>query len=295
MSDLNVTMVAFHGKEKPDDLQQLLGDIIGLLAANLPPSFAWAFKNYEFAQIHATVIGMEADVVNGRLFSRWFRRNKAQECAIEVDKLRQVLKNFIEGRRRLFSIRFGGFPEGYCTCKADQQPLDGWNCPSNPLTFHSCDRSAYEGSFYAFSPGPALITGWPVQGPADIETYPHCLYEFRRALEEAGLSDKFHSNKNPHWRDDDFYIRVGTFTWPLRAGQLGAIQKIIRDYLSKRKPATIDVMVDDVSIILYDDPSLEEKHIRQQVPLADFLKDPSTVKRLYDVILAAKTPPHVTA
>ena len=284
MPDLNVTMVAFHGNAKPKPLEKLLQDVLGAITANLPPSLTWAFKSYSFAQIHATIIGMEVDVVDGRFYSRWFRKNRGQEQLIDIDRLREKVKQDIRDNR-LFTIRFGGFPEAYCKCKDDPQARETWSCASSPSGFHSCDRSTYEGSFYAFSPGPLVITGWPVCGPRELETFPHRLYEFRQSVEEAGFLDKYHSDEKPHWKDDDCFMRVGTFSGVLPYEQLRATEKAVRDYLSNRKPVAVDVTVDDVSILLYDDPSLEEGHVKQCVPLANFLEDPSAVKRLYGTLL----------
>lgn len=37
-----------------------------------------------------------------------------------------------------------------------------------------------------------MITGWPISSPDELENFPHNLYTFRKSLEDAGLSDKYH-------------------------------------------------------------------------------------------------------
>jgi hypothetical protein len=182
---------------------------------------------------------------------------------------------------RLFTIRFGGFQEAYCDCRPLPQAQDKWVCASSPAEFHSCDRTAYEGSFYAFSPGPAVLTGWPVGGSQQTRVFPHSLYGFRRATEEAGFLDKYHSDGKPHWQDDDFFLRLGTFAGGLSKNYLGSIEDSVRRCLARRRPITIEVRVQDVSILLYESPSLDEEHVRARVPLAVFLKDHTSVDELY--------------
>ncbi len=107
------------------------------------------------------------------------------------------------------------------------------------------------------------------------------LYELRRCAEDAGFLDKYHGDDKPHWKDDDFFLRLGTFADNLSNNQLHSIESSIRDYLAGRQPVAVEVGVRDISILLYDSPSLEEEHVRGRVPLAAFLRDHSSVSRLY--------------
>jgi hypothetical protein len=292
MPELNVTMVAFHGTKKPEPLNKLLCDVLGALSSNLPSNLSWSFGTYSVNQMHATIIGMEADVVDRRLYSRWFQKNKRESREIDIDRLHEVLKGLVHSGEQLFTIRFGGFPESYCKCKDEHRSAcHDWPCASAPAelgVFHSCDRSPYQGSFYAFAPGPIMITGWPIAGPGKLECFPHSLYKFRQSLEQAGLVDKYHYHQkhdNAHWKDDDCFIRVGTFRGPIPIEQLRATQQAMRTFLSSMKPVAVDVTVADVSIVLYADPSLEEQYVRKRVPLSEFLENPSCLKRLYDALL----------
>jgi hypothetical protein len=294
VNEFNITMVAFYGKNKPKELEELLFDIGGIVAANLPSSISQAFKSYSFPQIHATIIGMEVDVIHNQCYGHWFKENFKEDRIINIDRLQNILQEFVQRRGdNLFTIRFGGFPESHCQCKKKHPDvLHDWLCKSSQSEsgisiFHSCDRAPYEGSFYMYPPGPLIITGWPISSPDELENFPHNLYDLRKSLEEAGLSDKYHYPENHefgHWKDDDCFIRIGTFSHPLRAEQRKAIEAAVRNYLSERKPITVDITVNDISIILYDDPSLDEKSIRGRVSLKKFLDRPEKVKQLYDKV-----------
>ncbi len=295
MNELNVTMAAFYGKDKPKELQELIFDVSGIVAGNLPSSISWAFKSYSFSQIHATIIGMEVDVIQNQCYGNWFQENFQKYNKIKIKKLQKKLNKINKslGDNPLFTIRFGGFPESHCECmNKHPKALQDWPCESSLMKsgisiFHSCDRAPYDGSFYMYSPGPIMITGWPISSPDQLESFPHNLYKFRQSLENAGFSDKYHYSKDHkfgHWKDDDCFIRIGTFSHPLKAEQHKAIEVAVRDYLSKRKPITVDITVDDISIILYDDPSLDEKSIKGRVSLNEFLNDCTTVKQLYEEV-----------
>ena len=71
MPELNVTMVAFYGEKKPEPLNRLLREVLGALSSNLPSRFSRLIHTYSIGQMHATIIGMEVDLVDGRLYGRW--------------------------------------------------------------------------------------------------------------------------------------------------------------------------------------------------------------------------------
>lgn len=132
-----------------------------------------------------------------------------------------------------------------------------------------------------------MITGWPVASLDSLEVFPHSLYKFRQSLEQAGFLDKYHNRNHDteHWKDDDFFIRVGTFRTPIPCEQLRATQKAMRTLLSTARPIAIDVMVANISIVLYTDPSLRERYVRKIIPLDEFLEDSSCLRRMYNSVL----------
>jgi hypothetical protein len=276
----NVTLVAFHGGQKPEPLRTLLRDVQSALG-----TLSRAFEASTMTQMHATLLGLEADVIDGRLYGHWFRKNRQQLREIDFARLHRVIAEFAARDEPLFTLRFGGFPECFCTCRTDRPDACGqWACataPQEPGVFHSCDRTPYEGSFYAVAPGPAVITGWPIP-------FTHSLYEFRRSLEQAGLADKYHydaHHEKAHWKNDDCFIRVGTFPEPIPMETLRDIQQRMRAFFSNMQPVVIDIAAADVSIIAYSNPSLQERDVIARIPLPTFLEDPSSVKPLYEARL----------
>ncbi len=286
MPNLNISMVAFHGTPKPASLQLLLTDLYDQLAGALGSSCTSVFEPYGPEQIHATLIGMEANVDNYQFFSYWFSRNRSGEKRLlHVAHLREIVER-ATCRAPMFTIRFGGFRKAHCTCVA--KSAEGWNCATSGAEFHSCDRSAYDGSFYGFSHGPVLLTGWPVQSSTELEVFPHLLYNFRLAAEQAGFLDKYHSEDRPHWMDDDCYLKLGFFRKEITEDQLINVEEAVREYLRNRGPVTVDLRVEDVSIVLYKDPSLKKKDVIDKVSLADFISDHRKVELLYDRLLRMK-------
>lgn len=295
MPEPNLTMVAFHGTRKPEPLRSLLQDVLRVLGSKLPRELARSFEPYTMTQMHATLIGMEADLIEGRLYGRWFRKNRRESREISVDQLHSVITERIAAGRPLFTIRFGGFPECFCTCRTERREACGqWACATAPQelgVFHSCDRSPYEGSFYAAAPGPGMITGWPVAASDELHSFTHGLYELRQSLEQAGFADKYHYDsyhEHARWKNDDCFIRIGTFRDPIPLQTLRAVQQDMRIFFSNTKPVVLDIAPEDVSIIWYAHPSLEERHVIARIPLPVFVDDPSSLKRLYGAALDEK-------
>ena len=96
MPDPNVTMVAFHGMEKPEALRSLIADITEEIHRQLGPLSKVAFTKYLSPQIHATIIGMEVDREDGVLINRWFKRNRGGlRRPIATRVLQEVVRSFV--------------------------------------------------------------------------------------------------------------------------------------------------------------------------------------------------------
>jgi hypothetical protein len=288
MTDLELTMVAFHGTPKPEPLTRLLADVRSALGSMLTGPASRCFESYAMPQIHATLIGMEADVVGGHLYGRWLRKNRQESREISIDRAHRVISELMAAGGPLFTIRFGGFPECFCTCRTEHRNATGdWPCASAPQElgmFHSCDRTPFEGSFYALAPGPIMITGWPIARWDEPASFTHGLYQFRKSLEPAGFGDKYHydtRHQNAHWKNDDCFMRIGTFREAVPLETLSAIQHALRMFLSNMKPVVVDITPADVSIVWYANPLLEDRHVLASIPLPRFVSDPFSVKKLY--------------
>ena len=71
-------MVAFHG-DKPDLLKQLLNSLDKKLKGLLGENALEAFEPYDVYHIHATLLGMEVDLIDGELYGHWFIKNRQGE------------------------------------------------------------------------------------------------------------------------------------------------------------------------------------------------------------------------
>lgn len=281
----NVSMVALHGTRKSVQLTQLIEDVLHAITADLSAQAAAGVHRYAVGQMHATLLGMEVDVIDGHVVNRWWRKHRGEQVSPDVLKLRDLVQMSIIDDH-LFHVRFGGFPESYCRCRHRcPEALERWACPTGASGFHGLGGSTYENSFHAAAPGGVVIGGWSVRDAEAGRPFDHRLYEFRRAAETAGFLHKRHDGTRPFLRDDNCFIRLGTLCSPLGGGRLEAVRTAVRRDLSRRRPVFVRIAVDDVQILLYDDPSMDEAHILQKVALADFLRDPSSVLGFYEMIL----------
>ncbi|MBN2440141.1 MAG: hypothetical protein JXJ04_02310 [Spirochaetales bacterium] len=284
MDDVNITLVAFHGNQKPPALQNLLSSIDKKLMELLGSSYSTLYKPFTSYQIHATLIGMEVDLVTGELHGHWFLKNH-HESAHPV-----TLRNFIPllsslaEKNPLFRIRFCGYRKAYCTCKNDE--FDDWNCRTSAAEFHSCGRSAYEGTFYGFSPGPVMISGWPIAADRTKTFFPHDLYFFRRRCEKAGFCDKYHSDTFPTWKDDDCYIKIGEFLKEIPS--LPDIIEKLRIYMSEKEPVIIDILPENAAVVFYTNSTLAENTIIKKITLPEAVNDPDSLTRLFQEIKQKK-------
>ena len=203
----NITLVAFCGDRKPDQLNKLLADTLRQIQTALEDvELPSVFDPYELGQMHATVLGLELIKIGDDIFTANFLNNNGVLREMQPVLLLELCRSIADSRNPLFTIRFGGFRKAHCTCTGFD--LYEWDCPTGKSEFHAFNRSAYEGTFYAFSPGPVMLTGWPIR-LTDQTNFTRQVYGFRRAVENCGFLDKYHSTEKPYWEDDDFYPSIG--------------------------------------------------------------------------------------
>lgn len=273
----NVTLVAFRGDRKPDQLNKLLAATLRQIEMALEdiglPSIA--FDSYGMDQMHATVLGLELIKLGDRIFTANFLNNNGVLREMQPDLLVELCRSVADSRNPLFTIRFGGFRKAHCSCTSFD--LFEWDCPTGKSEFHAFNRSAYEGTLYAFSPGPVMLTGWPIR-LNDHANFTRQVYGFRRAAENCGFLDKYHSTEKPYWKDDDFYLRLGTFSL-FPSNSLDSIVEKVRDFLAAMPPVCVDVSIEHVSFVYYRKPNL--KDVIREIPLVDVLGDPTLIRSLF--------------
>lgn len=284
MPDKTVTMVAFHGCSNPGkpEGRRKLRQLVKKVQDEVSQQLGWPMRRRFLPsgpyQVHATLIGMEAEVVGGRLMSHWFFQNRRELRPINVRQLLRLAAR-VTKRKPVFRIRFGGFRKAICTCVG--KSAEGWDCATSDAEFHSCDRAPWEGSFYGYPGGPVLITGWPAAHQDDVDDFRHLLYDFRLAAERAGFLDKYHSNADPHWMDDDWYVKIGSFRETLSIRKIRKVEAGVREFLRRMGPTVVPVREDDISIVRYTDPSLARINKGDCVPLRVGINDPAKVEALY--------------
>jgi hypothetical protein len=277
----NVTLVAFHGDRKPDQLNKLLVDTLrqikmALESIGLPSTqFSSVFKPYGMGHMHATLLGLELIRIGDAIFTANFLNNNGVLREMQPALLLDFCRSIADSRNPLFTIRFGGFRKAHCACTGFD--LYEWDCPTGKSEFHAFNRSAYEGTFYAFSPGAVMLTGWPIR-LNDHTSFTRQVYGFRRAAENCGFLDKYHSSEKPYWKDDDFYLRLGTLT-RFPSNKLDSLLEKVRDFLSSMPPLCVDVRIEHVSFVYYREANL--KDIIREIPLVDVLDDPTLIKSLF--------------
>lgn len=180
-------MVAFHGEHKPASFIYLLDLILDKIAHSPLTPF---YQSFNYYQIHATLIGMEAIVIKDHLYNRLFWENKNQsKREIAVRQLLNIIERMAQ-QNPIFTIHFGGFRKAYCHCEGTD--LDIWNCASSDAEFHRYGHSLSEGSFYIVESGPVMMTGWAVQASDETNVFQHSLYIFHHEAEKAVFLDKYH-------------------------------------------------------------------------------------------------------
>jgi hypothetical protein len=272
----NLSMIAFR-HHKPDILTSFVGRVkartelaLKSVGANEP---IW----YSEEQVHATIIGAEVVRIAGKIYNANWLNNRgvlrAPDALGFCEFVREVGRIRPDGL--LFNVRFCGFRTAHCHCSGFA--LGNWACESGG-EFHSCDRSPYEGSFYAYPSGPIILTGWPIAGTFQ---FPRTLFGIRPAAENFNLLDKYHGLEKSHWMDDDFYIRLGTLR-SIPHDDVVAVEAEMRQWLSEEAEMRCPVHLDDVSVVLYEDTQL--KRIRHAYSISELVSNPSLLPQLYDQI-----------
>lgn len=222
--DVKLTLVAFYGR-KPKPLADFIRWCQSLLAAMVPTGFS----PYGVNQVHATIVGLEG-VRRGKqvLNANYLRAGQARPMDLisAFDFLRRTTK-------LPFRVRFGGFH------------------PGERYPFQSLGQHPYQRSFEVQSSNAAVIIGWP-------EThcqFPNALDELRRELNHYNILHKYHAADKGI--DNDLFLVLGRLD-EMSAGHVNreSINSSIRSRISKREPLFVDLSLNYLSVVQYDDPEL---------------------------------------
>ena len=247
----NVTLVWGYRDKKPLEFRKLVKDLQDRLR---PLTDQYQYTSRGIDDMHITVLGCEANEVNGELYSRpllqhlfgsrVFASLSTHDLAgkqIDFNQLAEIAHIAFDTP---ITVQFGGYVE------SSWPPLlyPGW--------------SLYRMSFYfGFLAPNFVLTGWPTP------LWGWHLMGFRALAEKANVMHKYHS-KGEWPPDGDAYAVIGDIEGlkvhphPRHYGEIDifpaditAILEEIRDWLS-RNHVTVEFTGENVEFIAYNDTRL---------------------------------------
>lgn len=226
MAELDFTLVCHYGA-KPAPLEALLRTLVELLESR----WGGAFEPYALGQMHATVIGLETELVDGQRVNRWFWKHRGERRVPDAERLAELLETT---PRLPFCVRFGGFRTGrdYAFTSRQQHPYERMlQCQGDQV----------------------VLMGWPEVNGA----FPATLAELRSDFESANLLHKYHANPARD-ADNDLFLVLGRLdrsrppAADVAAGELEA-----RELLA-RTPTWVAIDRGALTLVAYSDARLPE-------------------------------------
>lgn len=216
---LNQTLVSLYG-EKTIEFRSYVLEIVSILKKSAMGNH---IKFYQPDQMHATLIGLEANEEDGRLLNRNLLEKEGKKEEMRFDRMKEVIDRYFP-----MKIRFGGF-------KVDDEE------------FLSRGKRPWERSFCIDLIRKRIIMmGWP---HVDGDFSKRDLMKFREDMR----NDCHIRHKYTH--DNDFYIVLAELVNDLLIPEdlLTAIEEKARNYLSENP---LDIDIDKLLIASYIDPRL---------------------------------------
>jgi hypothetical protein len=250
-----VTLVSFHGVEKPAEFRKL----IDLVSHKLNQEVGDLFQQYPIAQVHATIIGLE-----GRLESQaLINDNMGKRYEEKTDSIPAVdVKGFLD------FFRFSSWPILF--------QIGGFHkLDFNPYDFQ---RSPWGRTFDIRADGLVVMMGWPCFSNA--QPFAPELLGIRKYFERFGIVHKYHIE--PIDQDNDLFFVVGSLNYEKwkqlrnkedKGNILGVLERArtdIRESLSSH-PHTIEMTPEDIWVVKYRRTTLGEIEFAKRV--LDISKD----------------------
>lgn len=272
-----VTLVALYGEKKKEvaDLVALCQKVIA--EALRTCSKPGAFKPYELAQVHATIVGLER-YAGSRHDNLNYEAKRQRKVPMNVDGYFNYLR---QCGHIPFEVQIGGFAErDYPFTSRDTTPFKR-------------SFSVQEGKDREKDSERVVVMGWPVRGkPLDTEPgssatwaqearlYPTTLDAIRHAAQGFGILHGYH--KAPTDVDNDLFFRIGliepkALTPPARS----YLEYKIRRLLGAQPPLIIDIGPDDIFVASYVDDTLPPDSTKTW-PLTDPRVTGPFVESLYE-------------
>ena len=248
---MNASLVALYGTTpKPPELEKLTSNIQDVLEGEK----GLGFIRYKPNQVHATVAGLEGLRVGEQIVST----NVAElRRRVKLLDLEDVVRRLRSSRHLPLKVRLGGF-----------ELASNYSFVSRGL--HPQIRS------FSIHGRIVVAMGWPVAGA----TYPPSLDLLRRELACGGALHKYHGSEGEV--DNDFFFVLGQIERRERDhAAISKFQDKIRKYLSESKPVDLDLGLDALSFVAYEETTLAPDRACQ-FSLDDIATDPQRLVQLYE-------------
>jgi len=243
---MQITVVALYG-EKRNDLAALIARCQELCRGVL----GVGFRSYDLFQIHATIFGLERKVgssFHNANFSKYQGRDLVMDLEGILDYLRRC-------DRFPLQVQVGGYG------KRDYPFTSRQACP-------------YERSF-SIQGDKVVVMGWPIGGkpfqkpPAtpsasiqEARLYPLTLDVVRRAAQDYGVLHAYHRDLTDI--DNDLFFRIGLLAdrTSLTTRVRDRLEAEVRQFLSIQPPLILNIRLDQVSVVLYEEDTLPPSSTR---------------------------------
>ncbi len=245
----NVTLVAFYGNASPKALE--FQNFITHLQNLIQHRLLGAFTALPVRQIHATFLGVEGIVENGKIFNRNYMDLRGEKKSMHIKSFLKWLKNT---KRLPIEILFGGIDE------------------AKSYPFNSQGEHLYERSII-LKDSKVILIGWPIHNGV----YSKSLGNMRRFANRYNILHKYHATSD--LVDNDFYLVIGHIDQnQLNQEQQNNIEKEAREYM-ERHSFRLTLKKEDLSLISYTDSNLPitGKHSSRQFTIEEAQKDTDVV------------------
>lgn len=246
---MDLTLTAFY-KEKPNDFFEYIRWCQSLVFKQI----AEAFRPYDPAQVHATIVGLEGIRKNHKVYNTCYGRlGKIKEMDLEG-----LLDCLGDTTLPPLQIRLGGF-------RFDHN-----------FSFTSLGQHPYQRSFAIQHSGIVVAMGWPAQKLGEFPATLDCL---RRSFNQYNILHKYHKTEKDV--DNDFFFVLGKIDpEAISKGMCERVSEGVREEIAAIEPIYIDITHENLSLVAYENEELPLS-TSIQFSLKDARNDIAALKALY--------------
>jgi hypothetical protein len=243
---MQITVVALYGEKSKDFVelitrcQELGRSILGV-----------CFRPYDPSQIHATIFGLERKI-GSAFYNANFSKYQGRDLVMNVEGILDYLRRCDHFP---LAVQVGGYGK-------------------RDYPFISRQASPYERSF-SIQGDKVVMMGWPIRGqpfrqppatPAALvqegELYPLTLDTVRHAAQVYGILHAYHRTLTD--LDNDLFFRIGLLVDQASLSERvrDTMETEARQFLSKQPPLILNIRLEQVSVVLYEEDTLPKSSTR---------------------------------